>query len=54
MSSFLFSDHDECNTTIHGCQRKCMNNHGSYACSCLKGYQLNSDKKTSSEWVQVV
>lgn len=48
-----FSDHDECETTSHGCQHKCVNNHGSYACSCSDGYQLNSDKKTCSGWIQV-
>lgn len=49
-----FLDHDECKTTTHGCQHKCVNNHGSYACSCSNGYQLNSDKKTCSGWIQVI
>ena len=51
---FYVLDHDECNTTTHGCQHKCVNDHGSYACSCSNGYQLNSDKKTCSGWIQVI
>ena len=41
-------DKDECRTQSHGCQQKCLNEHGSYSCTCLDGYKLNSDNKTCS------
>ena len=41
-------DHNECNTTSHGCQQKCVNDFGGYSCACLKGFKLNKDKKTCS------
>ena len=41
-------DRNECNTGIHDRQQKCVNEHGSFPCSCIYGYQLNSDKKTCS------
>ncbi|KAJ8307562.1 hypothetical protein KUTeg_015646 [Tegillarca granosa] len=31
---------NECNGTIHNCQQNCVNNLGSYTCSCNHGYQL--------------
>ena len=39
-------DNNECNSASHGCEQKCVNEHGSYSCACLKGYQLNTDNKT--------
>ena len=41
-------DHDECKMANHGCQQRCINRHGSYACTCVNGYRLNSDNKTCS------
>ena len=44
----ILLDHNECNSESHGCQQKCVNEHGNYSCACSKGYTLNSDKKTCS------
>ena len=41
-------DNNECNNAVHGCQQKCVNDHGNFSCACLSGYQLNSDQKTCS------
>lgn len=51
---YQFSDHNECSTTSHGCQQKCVNDHGSYTCSCFNGYQLISDNKTCSGKIQLL
>ena len=51
---YQFSDHNECSTTSHGCQQKCVNDHGSYTCSCFNGYQLISDNKTCSGKIQIL
>ena len=46
---FIFIvDRDECNAGTHDCQQKCVNEYGSFSCSCFYGYQLNKDKKTCS------
>lgn len=47
-TSILFSDHDECANSNHGCQHKCENLHGSFKCVCPKGFKLNVDTKTCS------
>ena len=47
-------DHDECLTSNHGCQHKCVNEHGSFSCRCDKGYELNNDNKTCSGEMQVI
>ena len=44
----FFLDNNECNTAIHGCQQRCVNNHGNFTCACLNGYHLNSDQRTCS------
>jgi Complement Clr-like EGF-like len=31
------------------CEQSCRNYHGSYRCSCKRGYRLNHDGKTCSE-----
>ena len=48
LSLFLwFSDIDECSTNNDGCGHNCTNTVGSFSCSCLPGYTLNSaDHKT--------
>ena len=51
VSFFILLDHNECNGESHGCQQKCVNEHGNYSCACLKGYILNSDKKTCSGYI---
>lgn len=38
-------DIDECKLG-HDCQDICSNTLGGYKCSCIKGYQLNTDKRT--------
>ena len=43
-----FTDHDECATSLHGCQHKCNNLNGSFFCSCNAGFVLNKDNKTCS------
>lgn len=48
---FLYAsiDINECNsTTANGCQQICINNPGSYSCSCNSGFSLNSDGLTCS------
>ena len=44
----IFLDLNECNTASHGCQQKCINDHGSFSCACLNGYRLNNDNRTCS------
>ena len=47
-SPCLIVDRNECNARTHDCQQKCVNEYGTFSCSCYYGYQLNSDKKTCS------
>ena len=47
-SHVFIVDRNECNTRTHDCQQKCVNEYGSFSCSCFYGYQLNSDNKTCS------
>ena len=52
---FIFIvDRDECNAGTHDCQQKCVNEYGSFSCSCFYGYQLNNDKKTCSGEMQII
>jgi len=37
------ADHDECEYENGGCVHSCHNTHGNYSCSCLEGFQLDSD-----------
>ena len=48
LRSFNVLDHNECNTTSHQCQQKCVNEYGGYSCDCLKGFQINNDRRTCS------
>ena len=43
--SITFTDIDECVRGIDGCQHTCINNPGSFLCSCNTGYALASDGK---------
>ena len=40
----IILDVDECAEDLDGCAQTCMNEVGSYSCSCLSGYQLASDR----------
>ena len=40
------SDVDECAANTDGCEHICINTIGSFECSCLPGYMLNSDNQT--------
>ena len=40
------SDNDECSNSNHGCEHICVNELGSYRCSCRNGYQLGVDGKS--------
>ena len=41
-----FADVDECQFNNGNCSIGCENTNGSYACSCVEGYQLNEDGRT--------
>ena len=46
--SVSFEDRNECELQIDGCSQNCTNVHcndGKYICSCVTGYQLQSDKR---------
>ena len=38
-----FSDVDECELNIDGCEQGCVNTDGSFMCNCTDGYVLNED-----------
>ena len=38
------ADIDECAQGIDGCDQMCINENGSYSCSCGTGYHLSSDR----------
>ena len=40
------SDIDECTEGTSGCDHNCTNTDGSYYCTCLDGYELESDNHT--------
>ncbi|XP_071145233.1 uncharacterized protein [Mytilus edulis] len=39
-------DIDECTLQNGGCEQNCANSHGSFECSCDRGYLLQNDNKT--------
>ena len=39
----LFSDVNECELDLDGCAQNCSNTIGKYYCSCMNGYNLDSD-----------
>ena len=43
LSSCMLLDINECQTNNGGCQHNCSNSVGSFQCSCLSGYALDSD-----------
>jgi len=40
------SDIDECEEGTDGCDHNCTNTDGSYYCTCMDGYELESDNHT--------
>ena len=45
---YYTSDVNECTDNNGGCEHSCVNNEGSYSCSCKSGYSLNSNGKNCS------
>ena len=39
-------DVDECAEGVHDCDQECINNAGSFTCSCANGYELAEDGYT--------
>ena len=47
LDEYLFhSDIDECERGTDGCDHNCTNTDGSYYCTCMDGYILQSDNHT--------
>lgn len=44
----IFIDIDECQESTSGCTQRCDNTEGSFVCSCVPGFTLNTDNKTCS------
>ena len=42
----LCLDIDECEDDNGGCSHNCTNTEGSFECSCINGYELDSDEAT--------
>ena len=42
----FYSDIDECVQGLAVCSQKCNNTVGSYFCTCMDGYELESDNHT--------
>ena len=40
------SDINECVQELAGCDQNCTNTAGSYYCTCMDGYELESDNHT--------
>ena len=46
-NGFIFhSDIDECVEGFDGCDHNCTNTDGSYFCTCMDGYELQTDNHT--------
>ena len=45
----LFPDVDECLSDNGGCDHNCTNTEGSFECSCLKGFLLDSNMTSCSD-----
>ena len=46
MTVRFFSDIDECQQGLDLCNQICTNTVGSYYCTCMDGYELESDNHT--------
>ena len=44
-----FLDTDECSEGTSGCSQICINNNGSYTCTCHNGYQLSNDNHACTD-----
>lgn len=42
----MIIDIDECVSGSHNCEQICMNNNGSFECSCNDGFKLSTDRKS--------
>ena len=49
------SDIDECVQGTAGCSHNCTNTVGSYFCTCMDGYELESDNHTctGNGWISL-
>ena len=50
---FIILDIDECTQGTNGCNHNCTNTVGSYYCTCMVGYELESDNHTCTGDVYV-
>ena len=50
----MFSDIDECMDQNGGCGHNCSNTVGSYRCSCLSGYTLNTTDNATCDGNQTI
>ena len=50
IGTILFVDINECATNNGNCSQYCTNTAGSYLCTCVAGYILNSDNRTCIGW----
>ena len=46
MLMYIILDINECHESIGVCSHNCINNVGSYRCTCPNGYYLGTDGKT--------
>jgi len=46
LSVLLCTDINECSAGIHSCDQDCVNNNGSFQCTCQDGYVLGGDDST--------
>ena len=46
LTECFHSDIDECSEGTSGCDHNCTNTDGSYYCTCMDGYVLESDNHT--------
>ena len=46
MFDIFYSDIDECVQGLAECSQRCNNTIGSYFCTCMDGYELESDNHT--------
>ena len=44
--SLYSSDIDECSEGTHNCEQSCIDNAGSFSCSCHSGYALLADRRS--------